>query len=176
MWAAGRPRQAPPARSTAPPLTQSNQTRWTHLQTSATSGEASEVNIKSRTHFLILTSTLSMKIFNFLLQAQDSPANPPLLLGPPLSCLPWAPHRGLLHPPSILLAFPHGSQVLAAVEDGHPKDKALLPSRNPAPATPPCLTTPPRIDPTTMSASLQWEGAHPAQGTKHRLAWVSRTG
>ncbi|TNM88247.1 hypothetical protein fugu_006468 [Takifugu bimaculatus] len=105
-------------------------------------------------------------------EVQDSPANPPLLLGPPLSCLPWAPHRGLLHPPSILLAFPHGSQVLAVVEDGHPKDRALLPSQNPAPATPPCLTIPPRIDPTTMSASLQWEGAHPAQGTKHRLAWV----
>lgn len=65
MWAAGRPRQAPPAPSTAPPLTQSNQTRWTHLQTLATSGEASEVNFKTRAHYLILTSTLYMKIFNF---------------------------------------------------------------------------------------------------------------
>lgn len=61
MWGAGRPQQAPLAQSTAPPLTQSNQTRWTRLQTSATSGEASEVNFKTRTHFLILTSTLSMR-------------------------------------------------------------------------------------------------------------------
>lgn len=112
--------------------------------------------------------------FYFLVQVRGSPANPPLLLGQALSCHPWAPHRGLLHPPSILLAFPHGNQVLEVVEDGKAKDKALLHSQNPAPATPPCLTIPPRIDPTTTSASLQWGGARPAQGAKHRLAWVSR--
>lgn len=44
-WAAGQPPQAPPALSTAPPHTQLSQTHWTHLQTSATSGEALEVSL-----------------------------------------------------------------------------------------------------------------------------------
>lgn len=108
--------------------------------------------------------------FYFLVQVPGSPASPPLPLGQALSCLPWAPHRGLLRPPSIQLAFLHGNQVLEVVEDGKPKAKALLHSQSPAPATPPCLTIPPRTDPTTTSVFLQWEGARPAQGTKHRRA------
>lgn len=106
-------------------------------------------------------------------QVLASPANPPLLQDLPLSSLPWAPHRDLLLLPSTP-ASPRGSQELEAGQDGNPKDRALPHSQSPAPATPPCLTHRPRTDPTTMSASLQWEGARPAQGAKHRLAWVSR--
>ncbi|KAG7230545.1 hypothetical protein INR49_025261 [Caranx melampygus] len=107
-------------------------------------------------------------------------ANPLPLQEQPLPFLPWAPHRGPLHLPSMqedgsptqVPASPHGSQVLEVLEDGNPRDRAQHHSQSPAPATPPCLTHRHRIDPTTTSASLQWEEAHPVQGAKHRLPWV----
>lgn len=124
-------------------------------------------------NFVIVTMSYAMMICPFHQQVLASPANPPLLLDLPLSSLPWAPHRDLLHLPSTL-AFPHGNQVLEAGEDGNRKLRALPHSQNPAPATPQCLTHRPRTDPTTMSASLRWEGARLAQGAKHRPTWVSR--
>lgn len=115
-------------------------------------------------------------------QVPASPANPPLPLELPRPSLPLVPHQDLLRHPSTPTggsptqepASPRGSQVLEAVEDGNTKDRALPRSQSPAPVTPPCHTRHPRTDPITMSASLQWGEARPAQGPKHRLAWVSK--
>lgn len=108
---------------------------------------------------------------HFLPQVPASLANPPLPPVPPPPCLPWAPHPDLLLPHST--ASPPGSPEPGALEEGgSPKDR--LRSQSPVPATPPCLTRPPRTDPTTTSASPPWEEARPAQAAKLRPAWVSR--
>lgn len=154
VWAVGQPLPVPLAQSTAPPPTKPSQTLWTHSLILATWGEALEEALASR-------------------------ASPPPLLERPLPFLQWAPHRGLRHLPSTQepgsptqeALSPHG-RLVEVVEGGNRKDRVLLRSQSPAPATLPCPTHRPRIDPTTMLASPQWEEAHPAQGEKHRLGWV----
>lgn len=116
-------------------------------------------------------------------EALASRASPPPLLERPLPSLQWAPHRGLHHLPSTQdpgsptqeALSPRG-RLVEVVEGGNHKDRVLLRSQSPAPATLPCRTHRPRIDPTTMLASPQWEEAHPAQGENHRLGWVSSRG
>lgn len=94
----------------------------------------------------------------------------------PTGSTPFIPPMGSPSRPHHLLSTASllGRQVLEAVEDGNPKDRDPPRSQSPAPATPPCLTHRPGTDPTTTSASPQWEVARPAQESKHRLAWVSR--
>lgn len=81
-WPAGQPPQAPPAQSTAPPHTQSSQTHWTHLQTSATSGGALEVNFTTHMDFVILTSTLPTMRFLFSCAGSGFSSKPSTPTGP----------------------------------------------------------------------------------------------
>lgn len=122
---------------------------------------------------LAMVGPLPAKRGPLLGQVRASPANPQPRLDLRPSCRPWAPHRGLLRPPSTEPSR-RGSPVLPQGLRGSRKAKALPLSQSPAPVTAPCRTRRPRTDQTTTSASLLWEGARPARGARPKLAWVSR--
>lgn len=166
VWAAGRPLQAPLARSTAPPHTQSSQTRWTHLQTLATSEEASEVNFKTGADFLILTPMLYMMIFLFSSAGSGFSSKPTTPTGP----TPFMPPMGS---PSRPPASPQHTAGFPSWQPGpgsgggwQPQGQGTPPQPKPSPSHTPMSHNSPQNRPNYNVSFSAMGGGSPSAGNK----------
>lgn len=176
-WAAARPPQAPPARSTAPPHTQSSQTRWTHLQTSATSGGALEVSLPhTYMHLVVVSSALPRERFLFSCAGSGFSSKPTTPTGPS----PFMPPTGS---PSRPPASPQHSAGFPSWQPGpgsgggwQTQGQGTPPQPKPSPSHTPMSHNSPQNRPNYNVSFSAMGGGSPSAGSKAQAGMGEQRG